>query len=49
MTVVWLLPGAVIAFWLRHSIPWVTFMSWYAIVVSHVAGWAAETPVEVES
>lgn len=49
LTVVWLIPGAAAAWMLRDSLPFVVGMSWYAIVVSHVAGWAAETPVEVEN
>jgi len=33
----WLLPGAVLSWFLRDSIPWVTFMSWYALVESSAA------------
>ena len=47
-TLIWLIPGAVAAWFLKDSVPFVVLMSWYAIVVSHLAGWAAETPVEVE-
>ena len=47
-TFVWLGPGAAAAWWLQESVPFVVLMSWYAIVVSHLAGWAAETPVELE-
>lgn len=48
LTLVWLGPGALAAWWLRDSVPFVVALSWYAIVVSHLAGWAAETPVELE-
>lgn len=47
-TIVWAGPGALAAYLLKDSIPFVAFMSWYAIVVSHLAGWSAETPVELE-
>jgi hypothetical protein len=32
---VWLGPGAVVSWFLKASVPWVTFMSLYAIVISH--------------
>ena len=34
---------------LRDALWFVGFMSLYAIWVTHIAGWAAETPVEPES
>jgi len=34
---------------LRNALWFVGFMSLYAIWVTHLAGWAAETPVEPES
>lgn len=27
--------------WWMDSVPWIVFMSWYAIVVSHFAAWQA--------
>lgn len=36
---VWLVPGAAMSWWLKDSVAWVTLMSWYAIVVSHVGAW----------
>jgi hypothetical protein len=48
LTVAWLGPGLFVSWLLRDSVPWVAFMSWYAIVVTHLAGWSAETPAEVE-
>lgn len=44
----WLTAGT--AFWLllRNALWFVGFMSLYAIWVTHLAGWAAETPVETE-
>lgn len=44
----WLGPGAVLSVLLRNSLVWIVFMSWYAIVVSHLAAYSAETPVEPE-
>lgn len=35
----WLIPGAIVSWILRDSVAWVTFMSWYAIVVAHVGSW----------
>lgn len=48
LTIVWLTAGT--AFWLllRNALWFVGFMSLYAIWVTHLAGWAAETPVETE-
>ena len=47
-TVVWLTVGLVIWIILRDALWFVGFMSLYAIWVTHLAGWAAETPVEPE-
>jgi hypothetical protein len=47
-TVVWLTVGSVVWIALRDSLWFVGFMSLYAIWISHIAGWAAETPVEQE-
>lgn len=38
---IWLGPGAVASWLLKDSVPWVSFMSWYAIVVTHATGWTA--------
>lgn len=43
----WLLVGTPVSMWLRQSIPWLVFLSVYAIVVSHASGWSAERPTEV--
>jgi len=32
---IWLVPGAFISWLFKDSVPWVTAMSWYAIVISH--------------
>jgi hypothetical protein len=48
-TVVWVTIGLVVWIILRDALWFVGFMSLYAIWVSHIAGWAAETPVEPES
>ena len=47
-TVVWVTVGTVVWFVLRDVLWFVGFMSLYAIWVTHLAGWAAETPVEAE-
>jgi hypothetical protein len=44
LTIIWIGPGAVLSYLLRDSVPWVVMMSWYAIVVSHVAAWRADVP-----
>lgn len=47
-TIVWLTVGLVAWIILRDALWFVGFMSIYAIWVTHIAGWAAETPVETE-
>lgn len=48
LTIFWITAGSVIWFLLRDVLWFVGFMSLYAIWISHLAGWAAETPVEGE-
>lgn len=48
LLVLWLIPGAILWFVLKDALWFVGFMSLYAIWVSHLTGWAAETPVEEE-
>ena len=48
LTIVWLTGGTVLWVFLRNALWFVGFMSLYAIWISHLAGWAAETPVERE-
>lgn len=48
LTVFWLSIGTGIWFVLRDALWFVGFMSLYAIWITHLAGWAAETPVESE-
>jgi hypothetical protein len=48
LTVFWLVPGTIIWLALRDLLWFVGFMSLYAIWVTHLAGWSAETPVEPE-
>jgi hypothetical protein len=43
-----MVPGTVIWIVLRNELWFVGFMSLYAIWVTHLAGWSAETPVEEE-
>ena len=47
-TILWLTVGLVAWIILRNALWFVGFMSLYAIWVTHIAGWAAETPVEAE-
>jgi hypothetical protein len=42
---IWVCPGIPISFVLRESVPWLVFMSVYAIIVSH---WSAEQSGIVE-
>ena len=48
MTILWVTVGLVVWIILRNVLWFVGFMSLYAIWVTHLAGWAAETPVEAE-
>jgi hypothetical protein len=48
LTVLWLGPGTVLWFFIRDYLWFVGFMSLYAIWITHLAGWSAETPAEVE-
>lgn len=49
LTVGWLTVGLVVWILLRNDLWFVGFMSLYAIWITHLAGWAAETPVEDEN
>jgi hypothetical protein len=48
LTILWTTLGLVIWIILRDALWFVGFMSLYAIWITHLAGWAAETPVEPE-
>ena len=48
-TVLWFTVGLVTWILLRNALWFVGFMSLYAIWITHLAGWAAETPVEPEA
>ena len=48
LTIIWLTIGSAIWLVLRNDLWFVGFMSLYAIWITHLAGWAAETPVERE-
>ena len=45
----WIGPGAILSIVFAKSLPWIVFMSWYAIIATHIAGFSAETPVEEEN
>jgi hypothetical protein len=47
-TIIWFTVGLAVWIILRNELWFVGFMSLYAIWVTHLAGWAAETPVEPE-
>jgi hypothetical protein len=48
LTILWFTVGLVVWIVLRDALWFVGFMSLYAIWITHLAGWAAETPVEAE-
>jgi hypothetical protein len=48
LMLLWVVPGIPISYLLRNSVPWLVFLSVYAIVVGHASGWSAERPSEVE-
>lgn len=47
LLIVWTVVGLPVSFLLRQSVPWLVFLSVYAIIVSHWAGWSAERPSEI--
>ena len=47
-TILWFTIGLGLWVVLRNELWFVGFMSLYAIWITHLAGWAAETPVETE-
>ena len=49
LTIIWFTVGSAVWIVLRDALWFVGFMSLYAIWISHLAGWAAETPVESET
>ena len=48
LTILWFTVGLALWIVLRQDLWFVGFMSLYAIWITHLAGWAAETPVEPE-
>jgi hypothetical protein len=48
LTIGWVTAGTAVWLALRDALWFVGFMSLYAIWISHLTGWAAETPVEPE-
>jgi hypothetical protein len=48
LTILWFTVGLALWIVLRQDLWFVGFMSLYAIWITHLAGWAAETPVESE-
>jgi len=49
LTILWFTVGLAVWIVLRNALWFVGLMSLYAIWITHLAGWAAETPVENES
>lgn len=48
LMIFWIFPGLPISWYLRESVPWLVFLSVYAIIVGHAGGWSAERPSEIE-
>lgn len=48
LMIMWIVPGLPISYLLRESVPWLVFISVYAIIVGHWSGWSAERPTEIE-
>jgi hypothetical protein len=48
LTILWVTVGLAVWVVFRNALWFVGLMSLYAIWISHLAGWAAETPVESE-
>lgn len=47
LMVIWIVVGLPVSFYLRESVPWLVFLSVYAIIVGHWSGWSAERPTEI--
>lgn len=47
LMLLWIVPGLPVSWWLRQSVPWLVFLSVYAIIVGHWSGWSAERPTEI--
>jgi hypothetical protein len=45
----WVVPGLPVSWFLRQSVPWLVFLSVYAIIVTHASAWSAERPHEIET
>jgi hypothetical protein len=48
LLVLWVVVGLPASWILKESVPWVVFLSVYAIIVGHASAWSAERPTEVE-
>lgn len=48
LLIVWAVVGLPVSYVLRQSLPWLVFLSVYAIIVGHASGWSAERPSELE-
>jgi hypothetical protein len=48
LMLLWTVVGIPISYLLKESVPWLVFLSVYAIIVGHWSGWSAERPSEVE-
>jgi hypothetical protein len=48
LMIAWVVIGLPVSYWLKNSVPWLVFLSVYAIVVGHWSGWSAERPSEIE-
>jgi hypothetical protein len=48
LTVLWLLATPAIVVWLRESVPFLVFISVYAVVIGHWSAYEAATPTPEE-
>jgi hypothetical protein len=46
LLILWIVPGLPLSWYLKNSVPWVVFLSVYAVIATHWAGWSAERPSE---
>jgi hypothetical protein len=47
LMLLWIMPGLPVSWYLRQSVPWLVFLSVYAIIVGHWSALSAERPHEI--
>lgn len=45
--IIWIVVGLPVSWLLKQSVPWLVFLSVYAIIVGHWSGYSAERPTEI--